>query len=213
MDEDVDASESLYAMLAVANDMLDAMPSPSPSRPVTPSTLDRNRTMIEQITERMLDRGQIKPLSTQEQIDTLASTVAEISTPTASQTMELNIVVPVSVMMGKLKRVVRQTQPDLDIEDIYEEISHALDAIDTPTPSQPRDPQILQRGKAQLDDLTARLQDKQMIPPPVKRKSRNKVSPTVFLGTPILMVDSSAGRLFLLYLHNRRVSRHRRRQK
>lgn len=167
--------EALYSLLHDAHAILDELLSPTPSRPVTPGTLDRNRMLIDDLTRKMLDRGQLKPLSTQEQIDSLASTVAELPTPTASQTMELNIVAPVSEMMGKLKRVVRHNQAADDIDDFYDDVSHALDEIDTPTPSQPRDPEILQRGQKQLEELTAKFQRKQMVPPPKKRKAPTKV--------------------------------------
>lgn len=170
-------------MLHDANDILDDLPSPSPSRPVTPDTLNRNRALIDDLTRKMLDRGQLKPLSTQEQIESLATTVAEMPTPTASQTMELNIVVPVGDMMGKLKRVVRHAQPAVEIDDIYDDISHALDEIETPTSSQPRDPEIMERGLKQFEDLTAKFQHKQMVPPKKKRKAKTKVSRILPLHT------------------------------
>lgn len=172
--------DPLYYMLHDVTDMLDELPSPRASRPVTPDTLDRNRMLIDELMQKMLDKGQIKRLSTQAQIDELASTVAEMPTPTASQTTELNIVVPVSEMMGKLKRVVRLAQPAVDVDDFYDDISYALDNIDTPTPSQPRDPQVLERGKKQLEELTARFEHKQMVPPQQQRRKGLKVGRTLY---------------------------------
>lgn len=176
-------ADSLYELLQGANDLLDEFESPSSSNPVSPTQQARNRSALDELNQKMLTRGQVQPLDAEKQLAAVAANMQAIATPTSSQPI---VHAAASNAIQSIRRVARKSHPGVIVDDLLDELEHAIATVDAPSGTQPRDPDIMRRNKKKLDQLQVDMIEKQLVPTPVTlaKRKRTKASRPPFAILP-----------------------------
>lgn len=174
-DDASDTAATLQQKLQAAVHLAEDLPSTTPSQVASPATLRANRDLITQLQERMIQAGQLEPVSISDELESVALHLGGIAGPTAPQPLPPAIRESAESAMASIKRAIRKRVSDEDIDTLFEEMDSAVNAISTPTSSQPRDPAIMERTKKAYDDLTADMRRKQIIASRTRAPSKKKV--------------------------------------
>lgn len=166
----------LQDTLQAAVDLADNLPSATPSQAASPATLRANHELIIKLQERMIQAGQLKPISIGDELDTVALHLESLPGPTASQPLQPEIRESAETTMASIRRVVRKRVSDEDIDTVFEELDSVVNGISTPTSSQPRDPEVLERSKKAFNELAADMRRKKILAPRTRKPNKNKVS-------------------------------------
>lgn len=181
-------NEAIRHRLQQVQDVLDA----APQAPCSPGTVSQNRAMIDAIVDRMIDKGQLAPPSALVQLGEFASHVKDLPRPTESRPLTPEFVEGAIEMIDVLQGLVRTRQQHVDIDEMFKAFQASADGITTPTASQPRSADVLQRYNQSFESLRSNLKRKQVAPPTPKRKRRGKVRSDTLKGAYILTNRFSA---------------------
>lgn len=173
-----DEADAFQITLQAAVDLAEDLPSATPSQAASPATRRANRELIIQLQERMILAGQLEPVSISDELENISTHLGELAPqplpPAARESAE--------TAMASIKRVIRKRVSDEEIDTFLEELDSAVNAISTPTSSQPRDPEILERSKQAFDELAADMRRKKLLAPRTRKPNKNKVRAPVSLS-------------------------------
>lgn len=196
-----DDGDTLQQTLQTAIDLVEELPSATPSQVASPATLRANRDLIVQLQERMIHAGQLQPLSIRDELENVSLHLGGL----APEPLPSPIRESAETAMASIKRVIRKRVSEEDLDDFFEELDTAVDGISTPTSSQPRDPEIFERSKQAFDDLGAEMRRKKLLAPRAPRKpNKNKVRAYVSIYGALLIISCSVRHFIPTRPQNRR---------
>lgn len=178
MSDDDSTHIDLHASLLQTHAALDALLSPTSSTPASPSTLERNRALLDDLSRKMLSRGQVKPLSTREHLQAINEHMDQVSTPHSSQP---DLADAAAHTIENIRRVAQGGTKVKIVAELFNELSAAIEHVETPTASQPRDPDDMRLTKTKCDELLSGLLQKELIPTPVEKVKKTRTKPKVSL--------------------------------
>lgn len=179
MSSDDDDAGTVQERLQAAVDLAEELPSATPSQAASPATLRANRDLIILLQERMIQAGQLKPISIGDELDNISLHLDSLPGPTASQPLQPEIRESIETTFASMKRAIRKRVSDEDVDTFIEDMGSVADGIATPTSSQPRNPEILERTKQAYKELTADMIRKKILEPRTRKLNRNKVGALV----------------------------------
>lgn len=171
-----DDGGTFQEILQAAVDLAEDLPSATPSQAASPATLRANRDLIIQLQERMIQAGQLQPISIGDELDNVALHLESLPGPTASQPLQPDVRESLETTIVSMKRVIRQRVSDEDMDHFITGLASVADEIATPTSSQPRDPDVLERAKQAYKELGADLIRKKVLEPRTRKPDKSKVS-------------------------------------
>lgn len=121
----------------------------------------------------MIQAGRLQPISIGDELDTVA---LHLESPTASQPLQPDMRESLETTMVSMKRVIRQRVSDEDMDTFITGMGSVADEIATPTSSQPRDPEVLERAQQAYKELGADLIRKKLFKPRTRKPNKKKVS-------------------------------------
>lgn len=181
MSDDDSTHSDLHSSLLQTHAALDAIATPTSSNPVSPSTLARNRALLDDLSRKMLSRGQVHPLSTHAHLQALNEHMDEVPTPPSSQH---DLADTAAQTIENIRRVAQGGTKVKIVARLFNELSAAIEHVETPTPTQPRNPDDMRLTKTKYDEVFSGLLQKELVPTVVEKvkrtKSKPKVSPNAF---------------------------------
>ena len=181
-----DVQEQLLATI----DALGQLPSPTPSRAVSPDTLNTNRDYLTAIEELLIQNGLVKPLTIRQELDNVGLHLKSVDA--APEPLDPDLLDSAQSVSATLRSVVRKRRAPADSdEDLADQVATVFAAaqaeaakIATPTPSQPRPADAMQQGRQAFNHLRQECVRKQLIPPRAKPKKQ--------VRSPCMQMPSSA---------------------